>query len=575
MKGSTKRICNVASIDFYSIHAMIFNMALPARDRILVVENDPLIADLVGRQALQSAGYQVFPVDDASVAINRAIQLGPDAIIADISLPGLSGKDLLVALSSQGLDIPMIILARKGQEADMIQAFRLGAADILFWPVQEPEVINAVERVLKTIHERKERERLARQLQQANQELQQRVRELTTIFAIGKTVTSTTDQALLFERILEGVARVTQADLAWFLMRPAEGLPFHLMAQRGLPASIAEYIQRPWEDGVSSLVALSGEALSIHGEPVKRFKIASLGQSALIVPVKVQRLVIGLLVVMRKQPLAFGQSEQRLLEALADYASISISNARLFRAVEERACSLERMAVVAQTGEKINREILLSVKNGLLSPAGAALEAIRKLANDPTARWTPTQRQVIAALQDQVQAVNLIAEAIVPQEVSADLSKNVANLSELIQQAADRCQPLARRQDLTLTTHLPSEVVNVAFNSGHLVHVLEGLLHYSIFSGRPGGRVELKLEKTPERLAHVVVSGTAVSLNSLQSASLFEANDLASAQAQPDTGVAISLALVKEIITLNQGKIWSESSPTQGVRLHFTIPATS
>ena len=96
----------------------------------------------------------------------------------------------------------------------------------MLWPLKEPEVINVVERVLRSGRERKEREQLSRQLQRTNQELQARVRELTTIFAIGKAVTSITDQTLLFERILEGATRVTQADLGWFLMRSDDKAPF-------------------------------------------------------------------------------------------------------------------------------------------------------------------------------------------------------------------------------------------------------------------------------------------------------------------------------------------------------------
>ena len=81
-------------------------MVEPVRDRILVVENDPLVADLIARQALLAAGYQTQVVSDATTAISRALQIGPDAIIASLDLPGLSGKDLMVALTSQGLNTP-------------------------------------------------------------------------------------------------------------------------------------------------------------------------------------------------------------------------------------------------------------------------------------------------------------------------------------------------------------------------------------------------------------------------------------------------------------------------------------
>ena len=44
-------------------------------------------------------------------AIQQALNFSPDLIIASLMLPGLSGKDLLVALRSQGMDVPMLVTA--------------------------------------------------------------------------------------------------------------------------------------------------------------------------------------------------------------------------------------------------------------------------------------------------------------------------------------------------------------------------------------------------------------------------------------------------------------------------------
>ena len=73
-----------------------------------------------------------------------------------------------------------------------------------------------------------------------------------------------------------------------------------LIAQRGLPETWAAKMNMPLEDGISGLVALSGETLSIAGEPLLKFRIANLGKSACAVPIKVQKEVIGMLLVVRK-----------------------------------------------------------------------------------------------------------------------------------------------------------------------------------------------------------------------------------------------------------------------------------
>jgi DNA-binding response OmpR family regulator len=125
-------------------------------DRILLVEDDPKISDLIARQTLKSVGYQVDVVSDASSAIKKALTNPPDVIIANLNLPGLSTKDLIVALLSQGVDTPLLVIANKGQEHDIIQAFRLGAADYILWPAREPEVLSAVERVLARVRSARE-----------------------------------------------------------------------------------------------------------------------------------------------------------------------------------------------------------------------------------------------------------------------------------------------------------------------------------------------------------------------------------------------------------------------------------
>src|SRR6185369_16195900 len=200
-------------------------------ERVLVVESDPDISDLISRQALQPLGYQVSVAADAGSAVRQALQFQPDVILAALNLQGLSGKDLLVAFSSQGITTPIIVMAEKGQEQNVIQAFRLGANDYLMLPLREAEVVSAVERVLKQVREGRSREKLDQQLKQTNAELQHRLRELTTIFAVGRAVLSITDQRVLFEKIVEAVTTVTESDLGWLTLKDEKTKAFVLVSQ--------------------------------------------------------------------------------------------------------------------------------------------------------------------------------------------------------------------------------------------------------------------------------------------------------------------------------------------------------
>ena len=126
---------------------------------------------------------------------------------------------------------------------------------------------------------------------------------------------------------------------------------------------MTERMNLPWDDGVSSLVAMSGEFFFLSmASRFKRFKIFTLGQSALIVPIKVQKQVVGMPVVMRRQPQPFNPSDQHLLEAVADYAAISLANAHLFRAIEERARRYQSLVESAQANERIANELMQGAK---------------------------------------------------------------------------------------------------------------------------------------------------------------------------------------------------------------------
>jgi len=386
-----------------------------AGDRILLVENDPEISDLIARQALRSMGYQVDVVADSSSAIKLSLQTPPDLIIADLNLPGLSTKDLLVALSAQGVTTPLMVIASKGQEHDIIQAFRLGAADYILWPARDAEIVSAVERVIRGVHDVRDRQRLDLKLSETNQELQRKIREVTAIINIGKAVISINDQRFLFQKIVDGAVQVARANTGWLLVRNQESKSFLLTAHRGLPDVWSKKMNMPLDDGISGLVALSGETLAIAGDPLLKFRVANLGKSACAVPIKVQNEVIGMLVVVRKDVQPFDKTEQTLLEAVSDYASISLVNSRLFRALSDSANA-------AKEREKQQNALLESIRSSISEELQAAVYPIDLLLTGKPGHLTDEQRQVLQTSRAALQRLARAAEKTTP-PVSIKLKK--------------------------------------------------------------------------------------------------------------------------------------------------------
>jgi len=381
---------------------------MPANpEKILIVDNDPQITDGIARQTLAPLGYRVQVTGDAVQALDLALKQSPDLIISNMNLPGLSGKDLLVALASQGIKSPLIVIAEQGQEQDAIQAFRLGAIDVIFWPAREAEVVSAVERALSLTRESRARLKLAAQLKAANEELEQRLNELTSLLTISKAVVSLTDQRELFSRILEGALEVSEADIAWLLLREENSETFLLRAHLHLPQGWAKHIDQPLDDGISSLVAGSGETLVMHGEPLRKFKIGALGKSVGVLPIKVQSEVIGLLLVARKSDREFEPEAQALLEAMADYASISLVNSRLFRALDQNAQS-------ARSEERRRYDALTSLRETLRAEVQEISKPLNFVLTEMPGELNTEQKNALETVQKALEKLTRVSEKTVP-----------------------------------------------------------------------------------------------------------------------------------------------------------------
>jgi GAF domain-containing protein len=291
----------------------------------------------------------------------------------------------------------------------VIQAFRLGASDVLLWPARDAEVVSVVERVLTQGRETRARRRLDEQLKDANEELHRKVRELTSIVAIGKAVVSLTDRRVLFERIVEGALQVASADLGWLLLRDDRIKNFVLTSHCNLPEAWARKTGQPLDDGVSSLVALSGESLLISGEPLQKFKVAALGRSAAVTPIKVRDEVIGLMVVIRRAERAFGETEQTLLEAVADYASISLVNERLFRTIQQNA-------EVAHAGEKQQNDLFQALRKSVQTELDGILYPLGLILTGKTGPLSVEQRQALTSANAAAQRLSEVVAKSRPTE---------------------------------------------------------------------------------------------------------------------------------------------------------------
>jgi len=115
---------------------------------ILIVEDNPDLAYGL-RTGLEIEGYEVAVAEDGETGLSRAKQWLPDLVILDLMLPGMDGYRVLRSLRDDGLEMPVLILTARGQEADKVLGFRLGADDYVTKPCGVLELLARVGALLR------------------------------------------------------------------------------------------------------------------------------------------------------------------------------------------------------------------------------------------------------------------------------------------------------------------------------------------------------------------------------------------------------------------------------------------
>lgn len=116
--------------------------------RILIVEdNEDLAFGL--RRTLEDEGYAVEVASDGLRGSQRARDEKPDLVILDLMLPGMDGYRTLESIRGAGLQMPVIILTARGEEADKVHGFRVGADDYVTKPFGLSELLARVSAQLR------------------------------------------------------------------------------------------------------------------------------------------------------------------------------------------------------------------------------------------------------------------------------------------------------------------------------------------------------------------------------------------------------------------------------------------
>jgi len=130
--------------------AYLTGMADDAAQKVVVIVDDDECVRLSLQGLLRAAGLPSKAFASAEEFLNSGLQRHAACLIADISMPGMSGLELQARLNSENCRIPTIFITAHGDTTMRMQAMRAGAAEFLTKPFIDHVLLERVRAALET-----------------------------------------------------------------------------------------------------------------------------------------------------------------------------------------------------------------------------------------------------------------------------------------------------------------------------------------------------------------------------------------------------------------------------------------
>jgi len=239
----------------------------------------------------------------------------------------------------------------------------------------------------------------------------------------------------------------------------------------------------------------------------------------------------------------------------------------------------ERARQLAESANAAKNEFLSRMSHELRTPLNAMLGFAQLLELDRRPRLAEHQRGWVAqVLQAGWHLLEMINDTLDLSRIEAGmlrLSLVPVPLQPLVAHCAAMVAPAAARRDIRVDVQLDADAGHVRGDETRIKQVLSNLLSNAVKYNRPGGRVELRVQRGGGGTVTLSVVDTGMGLSAAQIAELFQPfNRLGREQGEVE-GTGIGLVISRRLAELMDGSLEVRSTEGQGATFVLTLPAAA
>jgi signal transduction histidine kinase/DNA-binding response OmpR family regulator len=545
---------------------------------LLIVDDNPNNLTVVA-DYLKRFGFNIIIANSGEVALERVQLALPDVILLDVMMPGIDGFETCRQLKANQhtQDIPVIFMTALTDTENKVKGFEVGGVDYVTKPLQYSEVLARVNThvrirdLTRNLQDQNEQlQALTGQLRRANEVLSRKAIQLETSNRMGQQVTSILDLGELLTEVTE-LIRV-QFDYyfvgVWLYYESKDCLV--LQACTGGDSQLLEhkhFLSLTTDNNVITQVCRTTKPYGVTNidQDNLYYAMAELpeARSQLALPLRIGDEKIGVLDIQDKQPAAFAEDEQKVLQTLANQIAIAIRNARMYEM--ERRISADK--------DKFFSIISHDLRGPFTSLLGNA-QLMQSMADELSA--DDIRHMSGAILGGSKAALSLLDNLLTwsrMQRSTTDLFPQEIHLRQLAQDTVELLEQTAAIKEIKLENAIDDEVV--VYADKYMVDtVLRNLTSNALkFTARGGQVTILAQQNNGAESIRVSVLDTGVGMNPADMEKLFRLDtNHSTLGTEKEQGTGLGLIICKEMVERNNGKIWMESQEGMGTSVQFTLP---
>ncbi|MGD9802624.1 MAG: response regulator transcription factor [Hyphomicrobiaceae bacterium] len=161
-------------------------MTTNARPTVYIVDDQPAVCHALS-EMLSVLGYQVETFSSADNFLNSVETPQAGCLIADVRMPGMDGIQLMHELGTRGLHLPVILISGHADVPMAVAAIKAGAEDFIEKPVDDSQLVAAINRCLAQAFEQLAGRQSLQELERRAQSLTRRESEVLDLVVQGFT----------------------------------------------------------------------------------------------------------------------------------------------------------------------------------------------------------------------------------------------------------------------------------------------------------------------------------------------------------------------------------------------------